>query len=124
MSVQALSAQLHGNAEHAEAPLREGIELAAGLRDAWTVVLCASGLASVAARRGRTERAARLFGATEALREKMGVAVSWSRWRDLNEHDLGRVREELGREAFEEEWTRGKAMTLEETAAAALVQDA
>jgi hypothetical protein len=54
----------------------------------------------------------------------MGVAVSWSRWRDLNERDLRRVREELGREAFEEEWTRGKAMTLEETAAETLVQDA
>ena len=88
------------------------------------MVLCATGLASVAARRGRTERASRLFGATKALREKRGVAVSWSYWRNLNERDLRRVRERFGREAFEVEWTRGKAMTLEETAAEALAQGA
>ncbi len=34
LSVQALSAQLRGDGEHAEAPLREGVGLAAGLRDA------------------------------------------------------------------------------------------
>ncbi|HKH76336.1 MAG TPA: hypothetical protein VKA51_05195 [Rubrobacteraceae bacterium] len=81
-------------------------------------------MASVAARRRRTERASRLFGATQAPREKRGVAVSWSYWRNLNERDLRRVRERFGREAFEEEWTRGKAMTLEETAAEALAQGA
>jgi len=120
LSVQAMAAQLCDDDERAEALLREGVELAATLRDVWTVVLCATGLAAVTARQGRAERAARLFDATEALREKMGVAVSWSSWRDLNERGLKRARERLGREAFDEEWTRGKAMTLEETAAEAL----
>ena len=42
--------------------------------------------------------------------------------RDLNERGLRRARESLGREAFDEEWARGRAMTLEETVAEALAQ--
>jgi predicted ATPase/DNA-binding XRE family transcriptional regulator len=76
LSVQALAARLRGEEDQAAAQLRESIKLAAKLRDSWTVVLCTSGLASVAASQGRTARSARLFGAAEALREKMGVEVS------------------------------------------------
>ena len=122
LSVQALAAQLRGEDDRSEALLREGVELAAGLRDAWTVVLCATGLASVAARQGRPARAARLFGATEALREKTGVAVSWSSWRTLSERGLKEARESLGPEAFEREWALGKTMSLDETVAEALAR--
>jgi hypothetical protein len=88
------------------------------------VALGATWLGSVAARRGRTERTSCLFGATEALREKMGVAVSWSYWRQLNERDLRGPREAWPG-AFEEEWIpRGKAMTLDEAAAETLAQGA
>jgi tetratricopeptide (TPR) repeat protein len=124
LNAQALAARLRGDEAGAEAPLRESIELAGALRDAWTVVVDATGLAGVAVSRGRAERAARLFGAAEALREKTGVGVSWSAWRGLNERDLASTREALGPEAFEAARAEGRAMTLEETVAEVLAEGA
>ena len=76
------------------------------------------------ASQGRLERAARLFGAVEALSEKMGVEVSWSAWRALNERDLTTTREKLSPEAFEKTWAEGRRMTLEEAVAEALAKGA
>ena len=124
LSVQALNARSSGQEERAGARLRECLRLAAELRDAWTVVLGTSGLAGVTAKQGSRERAARLFGAAEALRRKMGVEVSWSAWRTLNERDLAALREGLDPETFEAEWATGRAMMLEEVVAEALAEDA
>jgi hypothetical protein len=85
-----------------------------------TVVLAASGLAGVAASRRQGERAARLFGAAEALSERMGVEVSWSAWRTLNERGLSAVRERIDAATLGEAWAEGRAMTLEEVVAEAL----
>jgi hypothetical protein len=74
----------------------------------------------VAAREGRAERAARLFGVADALSEKTGAGVSWSVLRNLNERDLAVTREMLDSEAFEAAWAEGRAMTLEEAVAYAL----
>jgi len=122
LSVQALAARLRGEEEQSAARLRECIGLAAGLRDAWTIVLAISGLAGVAAGQGYPERAARLFGAAEALGEKMGVEVSWSAWRTLNERGLAAARELIDAEAFDAAWAEGRALTLEEVVAEALAE--
>jgi tetratricopeptide (TPR) repeat protein len=123
LSVQALAARLRGEEDQAAAQLRESIKLAAKLRDSWTVVLCTSGLAGVAARQGRTARSARLFGAAEALREKMGVEVSWSAWRTLNERSLAIARGKLDEETFAATWVEGRGMTFEEAVAYSLEDD-
>ena len=120
LSVQALAARLRGEEELAASRLRECVGLAARLRDAWTVVLGISGLAGVAARQDRPERAARLSGAVAALSEKMGVEVSWSAWRTLNRRDLTVARERLDAEAFEKARMEGRTMTLEEAIEEAL----
>jgi hypothetical protein len=114
LNTQALAARLRGNEEQAAALLRESLELAATLRDAWGVVLCCAGLAGVAARLGETERAARLFGVAEALREKTGAGVSWPAWRELYVRDMTAARELLGVEAFEAAWMEGRALTFDE----------
>lgn len=76
-----------------------------------------NGLAGVATAQGRPKRAAQLFGAVEALSEKMGVEVSWSAWRTLNERDLATTRGKLGEETFEAAWAEGRAMTFEQAVA-------
>jgi hypothetical protein len=102
--------------------LHESVEPAGTLSDAWHVVYAATGLAGVAARQGQAERAARLFGAVETLRETMGVDVPSPAWRALNERDLKDAREQLDAETFDAAWTEGRAMTLEEAVAEALAE--
>jgi non-specific serine/threonine protein kinase len=80
-------------------------------------------LAAVAAAQAEPARAARLWGATEALREEIGVdSLSW--W-ELQTFDYeGRVsatRNMLGDEgAWERAWTEGRGMSPEEAVEYAL----
>jgi non-specific serine/threonine protein kinase len=120
LGTQAISTRLEGDDARTAELLRESVELAGMLRDDYNVVFCATGLAGVAAREGRAERAARLFGVADALSEKTGAGVSWSVLRNLNERDLAVTREMLDPEAFEAAWAEGRAMTLEEAVAYAL----
>ncbi len=102
--------------------LREGVELAGTLQDAWHVVYGVTGLAGVSARQGRAERAARLFGAVQTLCETMGVDVPSPAWRALNGRDLAAAREQLDTKTFDAAWAQGRAMTLEEAVAEALAE--
>ncbi len=122
LSAQALAARLRGDDSRASGLLRESVGLAATLGDAWHVVLGATGLAGAAARRGHAERATRLFGAMEALREKMGVEVPSPDWRALNERDLALARERLDAETFGAAWAAGRSLTLEEAVGEALAE--
>ncbi len=105
------------DAARAAALLRESVGLAGTLGDAWHVVYGVTGLAGEAASQDQAERAARLFGAAEALCETMGVDVPSPAWRALNERDLARTRERLASETFDAAWAEGRAMTLQETVA-------
>jgi ATP/maltotriose-dependent transcriptional regulator MalT len=123
LGTQAISARLEGDNARTAELLGESIEIAGMLRDDYNVVFCATGLASVAAREGRAERATRLFGVADALSEKTGAGVSWSILRSLNERDLVITREMLDPEAFEAAWAEGRTMTLEQAVAYALEED-
>ena len=120
LGTQAISTRLDGDDARTAELLRGSVEIAGMLRDDYNVVFCVTGLAGVAAREGRAERAARLFGVADALSEKTGAGVSWSVLRNLNERDLAVTREMLDSEAFEAAWAEGRAMTLEEAVAYAL----
>jgi predicted ATPase/DNA-binding SARP family transcriptional activator/DNA-binding CsgD family transcriptional regulator len=77
------------------------------------------GLACVAGARGETERAARLWGAAQALHETEGIP------RDddfLAEADarISAVRSGMGEDAWQEAWRKGRAMTLDEAVSYAL----
>jgi hypothetical protein len=72
---------------------------------------------------GEAERAARLWGAAQALQETKDIP------RDadfLAEADarISAVRSGMGEEAWEEAWRKGRVMTLDEAASYALEEEA
>ena len=78
-----------------------------------TAAACLSGLAAVAAAQAQPERAARLFGAAEALREAMGSQLLPLDYGGYPHH-LGATRAQLGEETFGAAWGTGQAMTLQQ----------
>ena len=71
------------------------------------------GLACAAALLGQPFKAARLFGAEETLRQRLGVPVSPA-VRPLYEHYVAAGRAQLDEASFAAAWAAGHAMTLEE----------
>lgn len=65
------------------------------------------------------QRAARLFGAAAALRERAGAAAA-ARDRAKFERDVAAVRATLGPPAFDAAWAEGRAMPLDQAIAYAL----
>jgi hypothetical protein len=80
-------------------------------------------LAKIACTQGKPERAARLFGAAEALREAIGNPLS-VREREDHDRDVDAVREGLVQETFAAAWAEGRAMTLDQAIAYALERTA
>jgi predicted ATPase/class 3 adenylate cyclase/Tfp pilus assembly protein PilF len=83
------------------------------------VQMALEGFACLAGAKREAERAARLWGAAQALHETKGIP------RDtdfLVEADarISAVRSGMGEEAWEEAWRKGRAMTLEEAVSSAL----
>jgi non-specific serine/threonine protein kinase len=117
LGTHAISARLEGDDARTVELLRESVGIAGMLHDDYNVAFCATGLAGAAARGSRAERAARLFGAADALSERTGAGISWSVLRSLNERDLARARGSLDPESFERAWAEGRAMTPEQAAA-------
>ena len=81
------------------------------------------GIACLAEAKGEAERAARLWGAAQALQEAKDIP------RDpdfLAEADarISAVRLGMGEEAWEEAWRKGRAMTLDEAVSYALEEEA
>ena len=98
---------------------RESLSISwdAGLNPLVQVAL--EGLACVAGATGGEERAARLWGAAQALQEAKDIP------RDpdfIAEADarISAVRSGMGEEGWEEAWRRGRAMTLDEAVSYAL----
>ncbi len=80
------------------------------------------GFACVAGAEGEVERAARLWGAAQALHETKNIP------RDpdfLDEADarISAVRTGMGFEVWEEAWRKGRAMTLDEAVSYALEEE-
>jgi DNA-binding NarL/FixJ family response regulator len=74
----------------------------------------------VEAGRGQAERAARLYGAAAALRERVDALVAqWER--PAHERRLAAVRATLGPAAFDAAWAAGAALPLPAAIAEALV---
>jgi tetratricopeptide (TPR) repeat protein len=80
------------------------------------VAWCLEGLAGVACAQGQPDRAARLYGAAEVLREAIGVQLSSGR-RGVFNRDVAAIREALGDEAFTATWEVGRTTPLEQVIA-------
>jgi predicted ATPase len=80
-------------------------------------------LAAVAVAQAEPERAARLFGSAEGLREAMGAPLPPAE-RAEHERSVAAVRTSLGEETFATAWAAGRAMPMEEAVSYALEKEA
>jgi predicted ATPase/DNA-binding CsgD family transcriptional regulator len=108
---------VRGDHEPAAALLEEALRVLRGSDDKFCLAYGFFGLAAVAAGRGEAARAARLWGAAEALREEIGV-VSLTHF-ELHAYDYeGRVRDArsmVGDEGtWERAWAEGKVMSADQ----------
>jgi len=87
------------------------------------VVDCLMGLAGVVGRAGQPERAARLLGSMEAVREaiRIGSAMSYADRLEYDRYESA-VRAQLDETSFTAAWAEGRMMTLEQAVAYALLE--
>jgi non-specific serine/threonine protein kinase len=85
------------------------------------IAACLAGLAGVAGAARQPERAVRLFGAEEAVREEIGLVLGHPDLADY-ERSLAVVRPQLSSTAFDAEWQIGRGMRLDEAINYALVE--
>ncbi len=110
---------LQGDTAAAYSCWRESLALCREMGDLKGFIETLEAVANFAAAQRRFERAARLFGATERLRETMehplpsGEQAEFARSPEV-------IRDGLGAEAFAAAWEKGRALSLEQAVAAAL----
>ena len=78
--------------------------------------------AGLAADQENPERAARLWGAAEALREEIGSPLAPND-REAYEREVAQARQVLGEAAFAAAWEEGRAMTMEQAVEYALGEE-
>ena len=88
----------------------------------WEIAACMEGLAEVAAGQDRPRRAARLWGAAEVIRERLGAPLPPA-GRSRYEAAVARARVTLGDGAFDAAWAEGRAQPLDQAVASALATD-
>jgi predicted ATPase/DNA-binding CsgD family transcriptional regulator len=92
----------------------EGLALSAEVGNETDVARYLEGLAAVAAAVGMIARAARLWGAEEAMLEKIEVGVhTYVPDRSLHRRRVAAARAQLDEEEFEAAWSEGRAMPPE-----------
>jgi predicted ATPase/class 3 adenylate cyclase/Flp pilus assembly protein TadD len=109
-------AMREGNWNRAIARLSESLEVRQEIGDLSGSAWCLERLAEVAQEKGQVEKAARLFGAGEALRESIRSVIDPVD-QPVYEGRLKSLRAELGKEQFASTWDAGRALTLEQAAA-------
>ena len=114
ITIHAMIALLRNNHGLAETLLRECTTLAIDLHDPFTTAYSLTGLAVIAGRRGDAERMAHLAGAADALREGTAIDISASVWRNLFDNEFEAIRDEMGQDAFDNAYSRGRSMAPEE----------
>jgi non-specific serine/threonine protein kinase len=117
-----LSLQLHdqgrlaeriGDFETAHSCQAQSLKYRWELRDRFCSARSILAFGVLAARTGKLERAARLFGASEAILEAINSRLS-SYYQMERSSSLDRLRSELSPEVFDREWSSGVAMSVDE----------
>jgi predicted ATPase/DNA-binding CsgD family transcriptional regulator len=104
-----------GDLERGEALIEECVPIDRGLEYRFLLAHVLLGLGLVAALRGRPDRAARLWGGAEPLRERLGLALSHFELVNFGyERDLAAVRSALSESTFDAAWAEGRAMSPEQ----------
>jgi DNA-binding NarL/FixJ family response regulator len=92
--------------------------------DTADIAYCLEGLAELAGERGEPYRAARLFGASEALLETVGTPLyAYASDRHSVEQAVSTLRSRLDEENFAAAWSEGRAMTQAEVIEYALATE-
>jgi non-specific serine/threonine protein kinase len=112
-------ASREGRTDEAETLLREGLEYAEALVDPELAIWCLGELAALALSNGDAERAARLMGAIEHLREESGLAP-YPGERRLGEQTRHALAFELDEPRLAAALATGRAMTFEQAITYAL----
>lgn len=115
-----LLALRQGNCEEACARLLASLATCRPTGIKRAIVECLEGLAEVMAETGEPVKAARWFGAADALRE----AISFSALRDRHEGARASVRRTLGEASFAAAWAAGRSLTWQQAADEALADGA
>jgi predicted ATPase len=122
--ILAMVAQAERNHEQARGLFEEGLKLSAEVGNDTNVGPYLEGLAALAASEGKVVRAARLWGAAEALFETIEVAASpYAPDRSRYQGQVGAARTQLSEEAFEAAWAEGKSMPPERAVEYALATE-
>jgi tetratricopeptide (TPR) repeat protein len=110
------TALAEGNAPLATAHLTEALNLFRELGHRAGMAWCLAGLAGAAALDAEPERAARLWGAAEALRQSIGARRAPAA-RATRERLMAAACEQLGKKAFAASWAEGQSMTTDQAIA-------
>jgi predicted ATPase len=113
-------AVLQGRPDEARELLDEALELSLAARSTVFVTLCLVGYAALAFGEGDPERAARLEGAAEGLRQRAGLRV-WPTLRHSEDELVAEVRQALGGSKFDQAFSAGSRLTQRQ--AVAIVRD-
>jgi len=105
--------------DRAQAYFADGLTLSRDLNHRWVIGECLEGLGVVARNQGQYDRAARLLGAAGAVLDPIGNTRQPEEQAALEERTAA-TRLSLGDAAFDEAWTHGQAMTLEQAVEYAL----
>lgn len=98
------------------------LTLCRSLKEKWVTIECLEGLAGIAARLGRPERAAHLFGAADNVRQVIGLSLNpWEQ--SEHERDIALVRTTLGKAISSVAWAEGQAMGLEQAVDSGLSEE-
>jgi len=116
------AALLGGDLGRARAQFGENLTLSKALGDKRTVLMSLEGLASAAGAKGNTIRAARLFGAAEALSEAIRYRLV-PQERAVLEPYRSSVHSQLGKAAWDGALAQGRALRLDEAIGYALSED-
>ncbi len=111
---------LRGSLDEAGALLDEALDRSLAARSTPFVTLCLAGYAWLAFADGDPERAARLEGAAEGLRRRVGVRA-WPHLRRVEADLVAQVRRKLGPGQFDRAFSAGSVLTQQE--AVAMVRD-
>jgi hypothetical protein len=112
-------ALLNGKPAEAEVLARESLHLRQEIGDRRGAVLCLEILSEVAVVSGQLERAARLMGAVDAMRESMGLHRPRDEAASYEQH-VTRIREGLDDRTFRQAWSSGRDTPTEDAIAYAM----
>jgi hypothetical protein len=113
-----LAALYQGDRDRASALFEESLTLARRTEDTYLIKDCLWGLAGVAGAKGQSSRAVRLWGAAAAIDEALGIPAPDVQ--PVRRRLESTVRARLNADAFEAEFAKGRATSMDQAVVYAL----